>query len=330
MKNQPTIILTGSEVATLLPLEECISAVEKAFKMYAEGKVKPPGILGVQVHDGGYHIKAGVMNLGKTYFVAKVNANFPQNPKRYGLPTIQGIVTVYDTENGQLLALIDSIELTIIRTGAATAVAAKYLAKADAKTATIIGCGAQGRISLKMLMKVRQLETVYVYDTDRANAEKLAVDFSDAQVSMVVVDNFRQAVYTSDICITCTTSKKPILGSKHIAPGTFVAAVGSDNEDKQELEPNVLASGKLVADVIEQCATIGELHHALVAGAMTRDDVHAELGEIISGKKPGRTSAEEIIIFDSTGIGLQDVAAASIVYEKAVDKGMGLKVFFNK
>jgi len=326
MRNESTIILTGSEVASLLPLEECISAVEKAFKLFAEGKVKPPGMLGIHLQDGGYHIKAGVMD----HFVAKTNANFPQNQKCFGLPTIQGVVTVFDTENGQLLALMDSIELTIIRTGAATALAAKYLAKADAKTATILGCGPQGRISLKMLMKVRQLETVYVYDLDRTIAEKLAVDLSDLKVSIVVADDYKEAVFKSDICITCTTSSKPILGGKDIAPGTFIAAVGSDNEEKHELDPEILASGKLVADVVEQCAAIGELHHALDAGIMTRDDVHAELGEIISNKKPGRTSSDEIVIFDSTGTGLQDVASASLVYEKAVDRGMGLKVFFNE
>ena len=319
-------MLTGSEVASLLPLEECISAVEKAFKLYAEGKVKPPGILGIHVQDGVYHIKAGVMD----HFVAKANSNFPQNQKRFGLPTIQGVVTVYDTDNGQLLALMDSIELTIIRTGAATAVAAKYLSKEDAKTATILGCGAQGRISLKMLMKVRQLETVYVYDTDRTSAEKLAEDLSDLQVNIVVVDDYKVAVSKSDICVTCTTSKKPVLGSECVTPGTFIAAVGSDNEEKQELDPEILASSKLVADVVEQCANIGELHHALDAGIMTREDVHAELGEIISNKRPGRTSSDETIIFDSTGSGLQDVASASIVYKKAVGKGMGVKVFFNE
>lgn len=330
MGNEPTIILTGFEVAALLPLEECIAAVEKAFKLYAEGIMKPPGILGTHVQHGGYHIKAGTMDLGNKYFVAKVNANFPQNPKRFDLPTIQGVVTVYDTENGRLLALIDSIEITIIRTGAATAVAAKYLAKDNAKTATILGCGVQGRISLKMLMKVRQLETAYVYDIDRAVAEKLARDLSAIQVSIIVVDDFKAAVAKSDICATYTTSKNPILRNENIAPGTFIAAVGADNEDKQELEPEMLTSNKLITDIIEQCATIGELHHALDAGVITREGVHAEIGQVISRERSGRTSADEIIIFDSTGSGLQDVATASIVYEKAVDQGMGLEVIFNK
>ena len=179
MKNEETIILTRSEVAGLLPLEECIMAVEQAFKLFAEGKATPPGILGIHAINGGFHIKAGLLKLGKNYFVAKTNANFPNNRKKYGLPTIQGVVVVSDPENGRLLAVMDSMELTIIRTGAATAVAAKYLSYPEAKTATIWGCGEQGRISIKMLMQVRQLEHIYVYDIDRNLAEKLANEYSN-------------------------------------------------------------------------------------------------------------------------------------------------------
>lgn len=326
MKNKPTIILTGSEVANLLPLEECILAVEKVFKLYAEDEIAPPGILGVHVAGGGYHIKAGVMD----HFVAKANANFPLNPKKYDLPTIQGVVTVYDKNNGQLLALMDSIQVTIIRTGAATAVAAKYLSKQDSKVATIIGCGAQGRISVKMLKKVRpNLSTIYAFDSD----EKAIVDFSkelsDLDLDIVVVNNFRTALSKSDICVTCTTSKTPLLAAEDLPSGIFVSAVGSDNEDKQELSPEILAQNKTISDVTDQCAEIGELHHAIDAGLMKATDVHAELGEIICKKKQGRTDDNETIIFDSTGTGLQDVAAASIIYEKAIADGVGVKVFFN-
>lgn len=328
MKNESTIILSRSDVASLLTLDECIDAVEEAFKLYAEGKVSPPGILGIHAHDGGFHIKAGI---DKNYFVAKTNANFPQNKKRNGLPTIQGVINVFDAENGRLLALMDSIELTIIRTGAATAVAAKYLAMGGAKIATICGCGEQGTISLKMLLKVRQLETIYAYDLDKSLAEKFAQELSEEfKISVVAVDDLGKAVRQSEICITCTPSKQHFLKREYVAPGTFIAAIGSDSEEKQEMEPAMLASCKLVVDLVEQCATIGELHHALDEGFVTRADVHAELGEIIAGKKTGRTSSEEVIIFDSTGMALQDVAAASIVYEKAVKDDKGTKVNFNR
>ena len=324
-----TLLLTRQEVASLLSIGECMDAVEKAFKLHAEGRAATPKILGLHVSNGGFHIKAGVMNLGQEYFVAKTNANFPDNQKKNGLPTIQGIIVVCDADNGRLLALMDSIEITIIRTGAATGVAAKYLARPDSKIATICGCGNQGRISLKAILKTRQLEKVYAYDTDSLRAKKFSQEWSaESGISVLVVDKLEWAIKQSDIVVTCTTSKKPFLKKEYVKPGTFIAAVGADSEEKQELEPDLLTTCKLVTDLTDQCAMIGELHHALSLELATRDKVHAELGEIVAGRKPGRTSDHEVIIFDSTGTALQDVAAAVIVYEKATRKGNSLVLDF--
>lgn len=324
-----TLLLTRQDVAALLTIDECIAAVEDAFKLYAEGKALPPKVLGMHTQKGGFHIKAGILNLDRTYFVTKINSNFQYNMSELGLPLIQGVIVVCDGENGQLLALMDSIEITILRTGAATAVAAKYLAPVDANTATICGCGNQGRITLKALMKVRPIEKVYAFDVDRSKAEKFADELADElKISVEVVDDLKEAVRKSKICVTCSPSKQPFLKPEYVMPGTFIAAVGADSEEKQELEPELLSANKLVTDLTEQCSNIGELHHALKKGLMTIADVHAELGEIISGKKPGRTSDDEIIIFDSTGTALQDVAAAAIVYEKAVKKNIGIKLEF--
>src|SRR5215204_2369175 len=324
-----TLLLKRSEVASLLTIDECIAGVEHAFKMYAEGKVLPPKVLGMHTDVGGFHIKAGIMNLGKPYFVSKINANFPANSKQYGLPTIQGVVTVCDAENGRLLALMDSIEITIIRTGAATGVGAKWLSKKEAKIVTICGSGNQGKISLRAVMKVRQPEKVFVFDVDESKAQQFAHELSEElNITIQPVIDLKEAVMQSDICVTCTPSKEPFLFLEYISPGTFIAAVGADNEDKQELESSLLVSGKLVTDITSQCATIGELHHALKAGIMKQSDVHAELGQIITGEKPGRTSDKEIIIFDSTGTALQDIAAAAIVYEKAISRNFGIKMNF--
>src|SRR3981081_3287752 len=146
MKPDGTLLLTRHDVAALLTIEVYIAAVEHAFKLYGEGKTLPPGILGVHAQDGGFHIKAGLLELDRSYFAAKVNANFPENVKQFGLPMIQGVIVLCDGENGYPLAVMDSIEITIQRTGAATAVAAKYLAGSDSKTVTICGCGNQGRV----------------------------------------------------------------------------------------------------------------------------------------------------------------------------------------
>jgi ornithine cyclodeaminase/alanine dehydrogenase len=275
-------------------------------------------------------MKAGLMDFGgRSYFAAKTNANFPDNLKRSGLPLIQGTIVLCDAENGYPLALMDSIEISIVRTGAATAVAVKYLARADSKVATVCGCGNQGRVSLKAMMKVRPLEIVYAFDSDHAQAERFARELTEELgIQVRAVADLGEAVRGSDICVTCTPSKQYFLKREYVSPGTFIAAVGADNEEKQELDPTLMVSNKIVVDILEQSATIGDLHHALEKGLVTRGDVHAELGEVIAGTKAGRADKDEITIFDSTGTALQDVVAAVIVYEKAFSAGIGLRLNF--
>jgi alanine dehydrogenase len=329
--NSDTILLKRTEVASFLGISECMDAVEHAFKMRSMGEASAPGILGIHATDGGFHIKAGILNLRRHYFVAKINANFPMNPKRNGLPTIQGVIAISDASNGKLLALMDSMEITTIRTGAATGVAAKYLARPDSRTVTIVGCGNQGKISLRALMKAHRLEKIYVHDTDPSIANIFVKQMNkEFSISIQAVDQVDSAIKESDICVTCTPSKKYFLTQESVRPGTFIAAVGSDNEEKQELDPRLLSTNKVVVDSLEQASKIGELHHAIDLKIMNRDQVYAELGDIIAGKKKGRVSSEEIIIFDSTGTALQDVAAAAIVYEKAVQSENILNVNFGK
>jgi len=326
-----TLLLKRRDVADLLTVEECIPAVENAFRLYAEGKVPPPRVVGMHTENGGFHIKTGLMDLGRTYFVAKVNANFPGNLKRNGLPTIQGVIVVCDAADGRLLALMDTIELTIIRTGAATAVAAKHLSVRESKTLTICGCGNQGKISTRAILKVRPIEKVFAFDINKEHADRFAKQVSDEEKILAeVVEDLGEALKQSNICVTCTTSTRPFLGLRDVPPGIFIAAVGADNEHKQELCPELIASSKLIVDLKDQCATMGELHHALDSKLMKPDDIHAELGEIVAGKKIGRQSDDEIIIFDSTGTAFQDVAAGAIVYEKALKKGKGIKLNFNE
>jgi alanine dehydrogenase len=322
-----TLLLTRSDVADLLPMDACIEAVEHAFRLHGEGRADPPGILGVHARDGGFHIKAGILDLDRRYFAAKTNANFPGNPERFGLPTIQGVLLLADAERGTPLALMDSAEITALRTGAATAVAARHLARPDAAVVTVCGCGLQGRFLLRALAAVLPLTRAYAVDCDPARAAAFAKEMSQALgFEVTAADDLDAAVRASDICVTCTPSRKPILGLAPVTRGTFIAAVGADNEYKQELEPALMASCAIVVDVLEQAAAIGDLHHAIAAGAVSLGDVRAELGQVVAGLRPGRRSDDEILIFDSTGMALQDVAAAAAVYERAVRAGRGLEV----
>lgn len=322
-----TLLLTRSDVAALLTTDDYIASIELAFKLYGEGKTDTPGILGVHARDGGFHIKAGLLDLDRSFFAAKINANFPKNAARFGLPLIQGVVVLCNAENGLPLALMDSIEITIQRTGAATAVAAKYLARPDSKALTVCGCGNQGKISVAALSSVLSLDTVFAFDIDKTRATRFAEELSrNSRSKVIATDDLSDAVSQSDVVVTCTPSTKYFLTRESIKTGTFVAAIGADNETKQELAPQLLAENKLVVDVLDQCAAIGELHHALDAGLMTRADVYAELGEVVAGRKPGRTLPDEIIIFDSTGMALQDVIAAATVYKRASERGVGIRV----
>lgn len=320
-----TRLLMRRQVAELLGLDDAIAAVEAAFRAYAEGRAVPPGVLGVHVEGGGFHIKtAGLRDGSPPYFAAKLNGNFYANAERFGLPRIQGLVVLSDARNGYPLAVMDSTEITVVRTAAATAVAAKYLARADAAVATICGCGVQGRAQLAALCRVRPIASVHACDVDAAVAEKFAAELGgELGIAITPTKDLSRAARRSHVVVTCTPSRQPLLGPADVSPGAFIAAVGADSEEKQELDPELLAVASIVVDHLEQCATIGDLHHALECGVVARSDVRAELHEVVAGQRPGRTSDDEIVVFDSTGVALQDVAAAALVYERARDAGVG-------
>ena len=322
-----TLVLSRTDVLDLLSLRDCIDAVERAFRLHAEGHTLGPGVLSVHARGGGFHIKAAGLVGERSYFAAKTNANFSDNPRRWGLPTIQGTIVLADAANGTPLAVMDSGSVTALRTGAATAVAAKLLARPDSSTATVVGCGVQGEVQLAALAAVLPLRRIMLVDIDHARAEALARRVTvKPGVQVEPTRDLRSALRGSDVCVTCTTSRRAFLGASDVTPGTFIAAVGADNPEKQELEPSLLASATLVVDVLRQCAEIGELHHALAAGVLTPERVHAELADVVAGRRPGRTSRDEITIFDSSGTALQDVAAAVAVYAKASASGRGTVV----
>jgi ornithine cyclodeaminase/alanine dehydrogenase len=324
MNSQGTLILTRNQVAELMRFDDYFSAVEQAFRSYALGQTQLAGVVDIDATDGAFHIKAASMETKQKYVAVKVNGNFPQNATRFGLPTIQGAILLYDGTSGFPLALMDSIEITIQRTGAATILGAKHLARSDSTTVLICGCGNQGGISLGGLRSILPIEHAFVFDTNGEASKRFAEQMSlTLAIPVTPVASLREAARTSDVIVTCTPARSPFLDVDDVSPGTFIAAVGADSHDKQELDSRLLASHKIVVDILEQCATIGELHHALKAGLMKKSDVYAELGEVVSGSKAGRTSADEIIILDTTGAAIQDVAAAAVAYERARERGVG-------
>jgi alanine dehydrogenase len=319
------LLLSRSDVERLLTPDACIAAVEDAFRQHALGKLPAPGILGLHSAEGSFHVKAALIEADRAYFAAKLNANFPHNGARHGLPTIQGVVILCDAASGVPLAVMDSIAVTALRTAAATAVAAKYLAPEDCEAALICGCGAQAAAQLRALLRVRRPARVYAYDQDSEKARQFASrQEAELPIEVSAVSDPREAAAASRIIVTCTTARRWFLARDMVHAGTFIAAVGADNEDKQEIDPQLMAQATVVTDLTEQACAIGDLHHAIDAGALSRADVHAELGEVVARAKRGRSHDQEIIVFDSTGTGLQDVAAAAAVYRCALKQHTGI------
>jgi ornithine cyclodeaminase/alanine dehydrogenase len=329
MAGQKTLLLRRTDVARAMTLPDYIDAVEAAFRHLAEGRMTVPGVVHIGAPDGTFHVKSAGF-VGEPHYVAvKVNGNFPDNRDRNGLPTIQGAILLCDGRNGSLLAVIDTGEVTAMRTGAATAVAARHLARPDTSVMTVIGCGIQGRVQLLAMHAVLPLETVYAFDLDRQRCATFAAQMrTETGLDVIAVDELAEATLASQAIVTCTSSRKPFLHRQQVAPGTFIAAVGADNPGKQELHADLMRQSKLVVDLIDQCAEMGELHHALKAGAMTRADVVAELSQVVVRKEKLDLDADDIVIFDSTGSAIQDVAAAGIIYERAQALGFCMTMQF--
>jgi ornithine cyclodeaminase len=321
-------VLREADVRAALDMRSCIDAMEAAFTAYSSGAAELPAVIHLDVpeHGGEIHIKAGHLH-GEPRYALKVSSGFGDDAS-----IVDGMVVVFDAETGAPAAfLMDHGYITDLRTGAAGGVAARHLAPGDVGAVAVIGTGAQVRYQLEGLACERAFREARIWgrnaDRARAAVEDVAQRSwlaSDARVRTAAT--VEEAVADADVVITVTASRGPLVRADWLAPGAHVTAVGSDGPDKQELEAAVLGRADLVAaDSRAQCARIGEIHHALDAGALEELEV-VELGEITAGRRPGRTSAEERTVADLTGVGVQDVAAAALVLENAGDAGELLEI----
>jgi ornithine cyclodeaminase len=322
-------VLTEGEIRSLVDTDSVRTWVRDAFVLFAEGKAVLPAPMGFQLPDveGEIHVKgahlAGLPNLS-----VKVATGFYRNPEK-GLPTTGGLVMVFDATTGVPRAvLLDNGYLTELRTGAAGALAADALARSDAKSVAVLGAGGQARYQLEAMLRVRPIEHLRVWSRTRARAQEYATEIRNRfGVEADVYADVAEAVGGADIVVTVTPATDPIVEADWIGPGVHVTAVGSDFPAKQELAVGVLArADKYVADSVTQCLHSGELHHAVESGVMKPEDVHAELGEILAGRKPGRERDSEITVADLTGLGIQDAAMGNLVMALADGKAIGTTV----
>ncbi|MHA1711785.1 MAG: ornithine cyclodeaminase family protein [Candidatus Freyarchaeota archaeon] len=324
--------MTEDDVKQVLDMKSTIEVVEYAFKEMGFGRVEMP--TRVYLHFGKYN---GVLIAMPAYIEkldaagVKVVTVHPDNPRKYGLPAVIARIILNNPKNGTPTAIMDGTYITALRTGAAGAIGIKYLSRKDSKTVAIIGLGVQGRAQLLGAVEVRDIEKAKVFDILPEACKKYADEMSKkVGIDIEAASTVEEAVRGSDIIITCTPSTKPFIKGDMIEEGVHISAIGADTRAKRELETDVLIKardkGKIVVDSVDQSLVVGDFAVPLQEGAIRKEDIYAELCEIVAGKKVGRTKADEITIFKATGLAIEDVATAYKVYQMAKERGIGKEI----
>ncbi|MCJ7614339.1 alanine dehydrogenase [Candidatus Bathyarchaeota archaeon] len=313
----------------VLSFEEAIGAVESAFRMKGLGhtQMPPKQYLFMKKYDGDLRIMPAYLEESDVVAVKVVNCH-PEN-RKYGLPTVMATITLIDPRTGAPEAIMGGTWITALRTGAAGALAAKYLANPSPKTVGFVGAGIQARTQLIGLQTVfRTIEEVRVWDLNEKSALKYAEELSMkySQASICSVKSIRKAVQDVDIIVTATPSRKPLVSADWVDEGTHINCIGADAPGKQELDPAILVKSKIVIDDWDQSCHGGEINVPLAEGIIKKSDVWGDICEIVAGLKAGRTSSKEITVFTSTGLAIQDAATANIAYQKALKEKIGKKV----
>jgi ornithine cyclodeaminase/alanine dehydrogenase len=315
-----TLILTQRTIRSLITMDQVVPAVERAFLAHGRGQaMMPPKVyIDVPQHHGDF--RAMPAYLDGAVGLKWVNSH-PENPARHGLPSVMGMYILSEPASARPLAVMDATWLTALRTGAAGAVASKHLAVGQPRTLGFVGCGVQARV-LHEAHRVVYGDNLdlYMADVNPAAAEAFAEEAGGQAV------NAARAAGCDIVCTT-TPARVPVVQRAWIAPGAHINAMGADGHGKQELDPAILRAAKVVIDDHEQAVHSGEVNVPLARGEMPVAHIHATLGEVMAGLKAGR-SGSEITVFDSTGLAIQDVAVAQVIYELAVKRGVGQKVDF--
>jgi alanine dehydrogenase len=321
-------VIPGAIVRQVIRLEEVIELIEEAFAEDASGQhMNFPVVREILPYPtaGIYGIKAGLAK-ERRLLGLKAGGYWAQNGQK-GIPRHQSTVVLFDPDTGQPVALVGANEITGLRTGAAGAVAAKYLARPESGVAGLIGCGAQGRMQLLALSKLFKLESIRVWDKFPEAARGL-LDWAKEEIAVPVEvrSDARQVVEGADIVITATPGSGPVLKASWLRPGQHVNAIGSDTVGKQELEPEALIGSKLVVDNLEQCRKLGETQHLTYDHGPLEELVHAELGDVVSGKASGREAADEVTVYDATEVTFQDLVVAGAIWQRCLEQNLGADV----
>jgi len=323
-----TLLLTEKEVQQLLSMDDVIGVVELAFREKGLNRAQMPAKIYVfyNKYGGDLRVMPSYLEELDVSAVKVVNVH-PNNRVKYSLPTVMATIILIDPKNGAPLAIMGGTQITAMRTGAAGSVAAKYLARKDCEVVGLVGAGTQARTQLMGLLSLYgRLKEVRVWSRTKETRDSYIAEMRQTYGDLTAffpADNVKGAVEGADIVVTTTPSREPIVSRDWIAPGMHFNCIGADAPGKEELDPSILTSAKIVVDDWEQASHSGEINVPLAGGMMSKRDVWAEMGEVVAGKRLGRTSQDEITIFVSTGLAVQDAVTANLAYKRASEKGLG-------
>jgi alanine dehydrogenase len=309
----PTLLLDRNNIKNLIRMADVVNVVEEAFRMCGEGRGKMPAKTYLSLEHGDF--RAMPAALPGSAGVKWVNVH-PENPSR-GLPSIMAILVYNDPETGYPLAIMDATEITAYRTGAAAAIASKYLARLDSHTLGIIGAGFQAHTQILAHTELFDSISISVFDVSEAAVDKLMHSFPQFPIRNCSI----QKAVASDMVCTLTPSRNPIIKKEWIAPGTHINAIGADAPGKQELDPSILKEAVVIVDDIKQASGSGEINVPIQKGIYSVGEVYGTLAEVVAGEKKGRAHDNDITVFDSTGIAVEDIAVAKLLFEKAQQRG---------
>ncbi len=318
-----TLILSGPDIEKLITMPSALRIAEQAFRAKAQGRIQMPAkiYLRLDKYQGDFRAMPAYIEGVEACGIKWVNVH-PEN-KKHGLPSVMAMIIINDPKTGLPLAVMDGTYITNLRTGAAGGIAAKYLARENSSRIALVGCGAQAQTQLMALSEIFDLETVFLYDCVKSQPEIFLKKTRYLGLRMSALENIPDCLKNADIVVTTTPSRKPIVKPQWIEKGTHINAIGADAPGKQELETGILKKAKVVVDDITQAIHSGEINVPMTRKTITRKNIHADLGDIITGKKQGRASREEITVFDSTGLAILDVAIADFVWRQAIKEGAG-------
>jgi alanine dehydrogenase len=314
----PTLILNKKEVRRLINIGDVIGVVESAFKDYTEGKGEMPSKVYLTVKDGDF--RAMPASLPGAAGMKWVSVH-TENPAK-GLPTVMAVLILNDADTGYPLVIMDASETTALRTAATSTIASKYLARKDLKTLGIVGAGYQAYHHIKAHCELFKFQEIMVSDISPKATGRLIDSLPNLPLRACSLEETVKA----DIVCTLTPAHQPVVLNKWLKPGTHINAVGADAEGKEELEPSILIEARVVVDDLRQAIHAGEINVPVSTGIYKKEQIFATLGEIIAGYKQGRTNNEMITVFDSTGLAIEDIAVAGLVYEKARQHGAGVSL----